>query len=70
MEALIIAAWFKEYMCGETLELGIGDDAERCRLLENADSTTEICMAFLNRFTDYRHQAGIGSTRTGRISST
>ena len=55
-EADTVAAWLKEYLRGETPELGIWYDAEDDMLLNGRDSVTDICMAFLNRLTDYGHQ--------------
>ena len=53
-EADTVAAWIKEYLRGETPELGIWYDAESTRM--TTGDVTETCMAFLNRLTDYGHQ--------------
>ena len=53
-EADTVAAWLKEYLRGETPELGIWYDAESTRM--TTGDVTEVCMAFLNRLTDYGHQ--------------
>lgn len=55
-EADIVASWLKEYLRGETPELGIWYDAESPKMLLNGDDITSVCMAFLNRLTDYGHQ--------------
>ncbi len=55
-EADIVAGWLKEYLRGETPELGIWYDAESNKMLLNGDDITSVCMAFLNRLTDYGHQ--------------
>lgn len=53
-EADTVATWLKEYLRGETPELGIWYDAESTRM--TTGDVTEVCMAFLNRLTDYGHQ--------------
>lgn len=53
-EADIVARWLKEYLRGETPELGIWYDVEAQSML-NGDVTAS-CMAFLNRLTDFGHQ--------------
>lgn len=53
-EADTVAAWLTEYLRGETPELGIWYDAESTRM--TTGDVTEVCMAFLNRLTDYGHQ--------------
>lgn len=53
-EADTVAGWLKEYLRGETPELGIWYDAESKRM--TAGNVTANCMAFLNRLTDYGHQ--------------
>ena len=55
-EADQVAAWLKEYLRGETPSLGIWYDAESNKMLLNGDDITSVCMAFLNRLTDYGHQ--------------
>lgn len=53
-EADTVVTWLKEYLRGETPELGIWYDAESTRM--TTGDVTEVCMAFLNRLTDYGHQ--------------
>lgn len=53
-EADIVAGWLKEYLRGETPELGIWYDAEDDDML-NGD-VTKVCMTFLNQLTNYGHQ--------------
>ena len=53
-EADTVATWLKEYLRGETPELGIWYDAESTRM--TTGDVTEVCMAFVNRLTDYGHQ--------------
>ena len=53
-EADTVAAWLTEYLRGETPELGIWYDAESTHM--TTGDVTEVCMAFLNRLTDYGHQ--------------
>ena len=53
-EADTVAASVKEYLNGQTPELGIWYDAESQRM--TAGDVTECCMTFLNRLTDYGHQ--------------
>lgn len=55
-EADIVASWLKEYLRGETPELGIWYDAESPKMLLNGDDITSVCMAFLNQLTNYGHQ--------------
>ena len=55
-EADIVAGWLTEYLRGETPELGIWYDAESGKMLLNGSDITDVCMAFLNRLTDYGHQ--------------
>lgn len=55
-EADIVASWLKEYLRGETPELGIWYDAESPKMLLNSDDITSVCMAFLNQLTNYGHQ--------------
>lgn len=55
-EADIVAGWLTEYLRGETPELGIWYDAESGKMLLNGSDITGVCMAFLNRLTDYGHQ--------------
>lgn len=53
-EADTVVTWLKEYLRGETPEIGIWYDAESTRM--TTGDVTEVCMAFLNRLTDYGHQ--------------
>lgn len=53
-EADQVAAWLKEYLRGETPELGIWYDAECPRMLSG--DVTKNCMTFLNRLTEHGHQ--------------
>ena len=55
-EADIVASWLKEYLRGETPELGIWYVAESPKMLLNGDDITSVCMAFLNQLTNYGHQ--------------
>lgn len=53
-EADIVAGWLKEYLRGETPELGIWYDAEDKDMLQG--DVTLTCMTFLNQLTNYGHQ--------------
>ena len=53
-EADIVAGWIKEYLRGETPELGIWYDAESNDMLQG--DVTKVCMTFLNQLTNYGHQ--------------
>ena len=53
-EADTVAMWIEEYLNDETPELGIWYDAEDEDMLQG--DITDICMAFINRLTEYKHQ--------------
>ena len=53
-EADTVAKWLKEYLRGETPELGIWYDAEDNDMLKG--DVTQVCMTFLNQLTNYGHQ--------------
>ena len=53
-EADIVAGWLKEYLRGETPELGIWIDAEDEDMRQG--DVTATCMTFLNQLTNHGHQ--------------
>lgn len=53
-EADTVAKWLKEYLRGETPELGIWYDAEDQKMLRG--NVTSTCMTFLNQLTNHGHQ--------------
>ena len=52
-DADVVATWLKEYLRGETPELGIWYDAEDKTMLQG--DVTENCITFLNQLTNYGH---------------
>lgn len=55
-EAEQVASWLNVYLRGETPPLGIWLDAESKTMLYRDSDITPVCMAFLNRLTDFGHQ--------------
>ncbi len=62
-EAHTVDEWLKEYLRGETPELGIWYDAEDSDMQSEGNNVASICMAFVNKMTE------LGYTYVGIYSS-
>lgn len=62
-EAHTVDEWLKEYLRGETPELGIWYDAEDDDMQSEGNNVASICMAFVNKMTE------LGYTYVGIYSS-